>query len=221
LFKEEFQSLLRSFFSSVYLFEQKICHASVMAPGAGRRIAEFRHYLGDFGQLGHTKGIVGPLFNLAVATDSDAEIAANVSLFQGVEIPTEVEKQLAEANRSNGELHARLAQEVARGAWLEQHAKDLEASYRGHLVEQEARFNERLEEIQGCHGRECAEMRAQFAKECTGLEEAHSREIGSLRDELRSIEGSRSWRLALQFRRCASTLRRLRAALWTRPLLQR
>ena len=32
LFKEEFRSLLQSYFSRVDLFEQKICHASVMTP---------------------------------------------------------------------------------------------------------------------------------------------------------------------------------------------
>ena len=64
--------------------------------------------------MGHTKGIVGPLINLAVATDGEAELAANVSLFEGMEIPTDLDKQLAEANRSNGELRARV--ELARAA---------------------------------------------------------------------------------------------------------
>jgi ubiquinone/menaquinone biosynthesis C-methylase UbiE len=189
LFKGEFQSLLQSFFSNVSLFEQKICQGSVVTPDAGRRIGEFRHYLGDFHQLGHTRGIAGPLINLAVATDSEAELAANVSLFQGVGIPTDMEKQLAEANRSNGELRARLAEQEARSAWFEQHGKDLEASYRGHLVEQEARFNERLAEIESSHAGETAGMRAQFAEESARSEQAHSREIDALGGELQSVRG--------------------------------
>ena len=108
-FKEEFEELLGRFFGRVYLFEQKICHASVMAPSAGRPITSFRHYQGDFRRLMYTNGIAGPLFNLAVATDSDVEPQHHVSLFQGLDIPTEVEKHLAEASRnaaeSQGQLH--------------------------------------------------------------------------------------------------------------------
>jgi O-antigen biosynthesis protein len=96
LTREEFSELLRKTFSHVYLFEQRICHCSLLAPIAGQPIAGIRHYHGDFRRLSWTDGIAAPLFNLAIAADSEYEFRHAVSIFQGWDIPTEVEKRLGE-----------------------------------------------------------------------------------------------------------------------------
>jgi ubiquinone/menaquinone biosynthesis C-methylase UbiE len=221
LFKEEFQQLMQTFFANVYLFEQKICHASVMTPGAGSRIAEFRHYRGDFRRLIHIKGIDGPLFNLAVATDSDVEPPLNVSLFEGMEIPTEVEKHLAEARQTTGELQARLAEREAHVAWLERHQEDIVADYQSILAKQEQHFHGAMADLERRHQAVVADLQchqqAALAERDARLawhasaEQTHVREIASLHDELRAIAGSRAWRLTQGLKRCASVLRGPRA----------
>jgi len=97
LTREEFSKLLRKTFSNVYLFEQRICHCSLLAPIADLPIAGIRHYEGDFNRLSYIDGIAAPLFNLAVVADSKCEFVHVVSLFQGLDIPTEMEKQFAES----------------------------------------------------------------------------------------------------------------------------
>ncbi len=185
LFKHEFKSFLENYFDNIYLFEQKICHVSVMSPGADQPIAGFRHYQGDFRRLNHTPGINGPLFNLAVATDSTAQPAMNISLFEGIEIPTEVEKNLAQ-------LHARLAEREAQIAALREQQKVEVAESRALLAMEELRFLAERSEIE-------SRSRTRQAEE-----------IESLRAELRAIAHSRAWRLAQHFSRSASALRKLR-----------
>jgi hypothetical protein len=84
-------------FSHVYLFEQRICHCSLLAPTADLPIAGIRHYRGDFHRLSYTDGIAAPLFNLAIAADGECEFNHVVSIFQGWDIPTELEKQFTES----------------------------------------------------------------------------------------------------------------------------
>jgi 2-polyprenyl-3-methyl-5-hydroxy-6-metoxy-1,4-benzoquinol methylase len=96
LTREEFSDLLHKTFTHVYLFEQRICHCSLLAPTADLPIAGIRHYQGDFRRLSWTDGIAAPLFNLAIAADGECEFKHVVSLFQGRDIPTEVEKRLTE-----------------------------------------------------------------------------------------------------------------------------
>ncbi len=187
LFKDEFQSLLQSFFSNVSLFEQKMCHTSVITPGVNQRIAEFRHYRGDFRRLIHTKGICGPLFNLAVATDCNAEFALNVSLFEGMEIPTEVEKHLDEVTRSHAELHARLTEKEAHIAWLDQHHKAEVADYQALLAKQDLHFDEQLAEIKLRHSGECAELRARHSGECAELRAQFVKEYATLQEKWESM----------------------------------
>ena len=209
LFKEEFRSLLQSYFSRVDLFEQKICHASVMIQGAGRRIAEFRHYLGGFGQVGHTKGIVGPLINLAVATDGEAELAANVSLFEGMEIPTDLDKQLAEANRSNGELPPG---STGSSSTVRTWRRPIGGIWSSKRSASRVDWRRSRSTMPGC-GRDSPRSTPDWI--------AAARSRSRRCAELQSIEGSRAWRLALRFRRYVGTLRKVRDSLWARPQLQR
>jgi ubiquinone/menaquinone biosynthesis C-methylase UbiE len=98
-FKDEFETLLAGSFSHVYMFEQRICHGSVVVPSSERALAGFWHYQGNFRSLTCSNGIAAALYNLAVATDDDLEPVHYASVFQGIDVPTEVEKLLADANR--------------------------------------------------------------------------------------------------------------------------
>jgi 2-polyprenyl-3-methyl-5-hydroxy-6-metoxy-1,4-benzoquinol methylase len=96
LTREEFSDLLHKTFSHVYLFEQRICHCSLLAPTADLPISGIRDYRGDFRRLSWTDGIAAPLFNLAIAADGECEFKHVVSLFHGRDIPTELEKRFSE-----------------------------------------------------------------------------------------------------------------------------
>jgi SAM-dependent methyltransferase len=98
LSKEEFRSLVGKYFSHCYMFEQKICHGSVLAPTAGLAVTGIRHYMGDFHRLAYTDGIMTPPYNIAVATDDGFQLPHTFSLFQGWDIPTELEKNLSDAS---------------------------------------------------------------------------------------------------------------------------
>jgi GT2 family glycosyltransferase/SAM-dependent methyltransferase len=123
LYREAFICLMESYFKRVLIFNQKICHTSVLAPTAGAPLTGFRHYLGDFRSVRHGGEIMGPLFNLAVATDCELSLPSNVSLFQGLDIPTEVEKQLVESRAAQATLIGELADSRAA---LTKTRKDLE-----------------------------------------------------------------------------------------------
>jgi O-antigen biosynthesis protein len=112
LYEAEFRSLLGAFFSNVFMFQQKICHASVMASAAGLPINGFAHYLGDFRRLTHTNGLRSPLFNLAVATDSESTLSHNISLFEGWDLPTEIEKQASDERAIHAAARAELEKQL-------------------------------------------------------------------------------------------------------------
>ena len=117
LSKEEFRSLVEKYFSHCYMFEQKICHGSVLAPTAGLAVTGIRHYMGDFHRLAYTDGIMTPPYNIAVATDDGFELPHTFSLFQGWDIPTELEKNLSDATAAyavdTGELQKQLVDVAA------------------------------------------------------------------------------------------------------------
>jgi ubiquinone/menaquinone biosynthesis C-methylase UbiE len=117
LSKEEFRSLVEKYFSHCYMFEQKICHGSVLAPTAGLAVTGIRHYMGDFHRLAYTDGIMTPPYNIVVATDDGFELPHTFSLFQGWDIPTELEKHLSDAIAAyavdTGELQKQLVDVAA------------------------------------------------------------------------------------------------------------
>lgn len=123
LTREEFSELLRKTFSHVYLFEQRICHCSLLAPTADLPIVGIRHYQGDFRQLTWTDGIAAPLFNLAIAAGGECEFKHAVSLFQGRDIPTELEKHFAELRDELRATHQKLADAEKTGRELGDHLR--------------------------------------------------------------------------------------------------
>jgi SAM-dependent methyltransferase len=212
LFKEDFSKLLSEVFTHVYLFEQRICHASVLTPQAGHAIAEFRHYQGDFRRLFHTKGISKPLFNIGVATDREFPPPLNMSLFEGMEIPTEVEKHLNEAVRVNAELNSKLSERDHLLAHLEQvhlaevariheryqrEAAELDLHYCG----KNAALNEKLVAL-------CTSFSALEQERSLALQQAQ-RELQLVRAQLLELTSSRSWMLTQTIKQAATVVRRL------------
>jgi glycosyltransferase involved in cell wall biosynthesis/SAM-dependent methyltransferase len=97
LYRDQFEALLQSFFTHVYPLEQKVVNTSIVVPSAGADITAFTHYCGSFDHVEKTAGIRQPLYTMAIATDADVDVSLNVSLFQGSDMPTDLEKKLAEA----------------------------------------------------------------------------------------------------------------------------
>ncbi len=108
LFKAEFQSLLDRFFAHIYLFEQKICYGSVLAPTAGMPITGVRHYTGDFQRLNCTDGIMAAPYNIAVASDAALQMRHDVSLFQGWDIPTDLQRRLSDSEAAQAAATAEI-----------------------------------------------------------------------------------------------------------------
>lgn len=132
-FKEEFEALLGRFFTHVNLFEQKICHGSVIVPAADRAIDSFRHYQGNFQSVTGASGVTSAVYNVALATDEELGAAGQVSLFQGIDVPTEVERdlydatcRLAEAQGDIRNLDAQLQVSERESIALRQQKADLE-----------------------------------------------------------------------------------------------
>ena len=146
LSKEEFRILVSKYFSHCYMFEQKICHGSVLAPTAGLAVTGVRHYMGDFHRLAYTDGIMTPPYNIAVASDDGSQLPHTFSLFQGWDLPTELEKNLSDANAAHavaiGEMKQQLigaaAAHAAAIGELEKRLIDAGAAHAAALSETEA-----------------------------------------------------------------------------------
>ena len=202
LYTDEFKNLLSAFFVHVDMLEQKICHVSVLAPTSGLPIAGLRHYLGDFGRLAHTDGIRAPLYNLAVATDADFELLHNVSLFQGRGIPTELEKQLAEARTAHAAAEAELGKQLAEartahGAATAELAKQLAEGRTAH-ADAAAELDKQLAEARTAHAAATAELTKQLAEERTAHADAAA-ELDKQLAEARTAHAAATAELEKQF----------------------
>jgi SAM-dependent methyltransferase len=80
LYREEFHALVGGHFRHVRALSQRIVYGSLIAPEGGAR--DFREYGGDFEEVRASAELVGPVYNLCVA--SDAPLAPlPVSLYGG------------------------------------------------------------------------------------------------------------------------------------------
>jgi hypothetical protein len=140
LSKEEFRILVDKYFSHCYMFEQKICHGSVLAPTAGLAVTGVRHYMGDFHRLAYTDGIMTPPYNIAVATDDGSQLPHTFSLFQGWDLPTELEKNLSDANAAHEQLIDAADSHAAASRELERRLVDAEAAHAAAIGELEKRL---------------------------------------------------------------------------------
>lgn len=108
LSRDEFRRLIEANFRTCHFFEQKIFHGSVVAPTLGLPVAGIRNYIGDFMRTAHTEGITAAPYNIAVATDGNIDFPDLLSLFEGWNIPTEMEKLLSEARSAHSSAVAEL-----------------------------------------------------------------------------------------------------------------
>ncbi len=166
LSKEEFRILVAKYFSHCYMFEQKICHGSVLAPTTGLAVTGVRHYMGDFHRLAYTDGIITPPYNIAVATDDGSQLPHTFSLFQGWDLPTELEKNLSDANAAHAGAEAVNAAAIGElERRLDEAAADAAASH----AAAKAEFDKRL---------------ADAAAAQAGAEAVHAAAIGELERRL-------------------------------------
>ena len=188
LSKEQFRELIASYFSRFQVFEQKIIHGSIIAPTFGLTPAGVRHYLGDFDRVVHTDGIMSAPYNIAVATDGDGQSPPLASLFQGWNVPTEVEKQLLDAKdtyaRSTSEFSGLLANaEAARVAEVERlraEGRELASAHALAVAQLEAR----LAEVEAAGGAAADRMRAARLE----LEHSHAATVAQLEARLAELE---------------------------------
>lgn len=168
---QEFRDLLNKFFAFSYFLEQRICHGSVLAPAAGKPISGVRHYLGNFDRLDQTNGILAPVYNIAVATDDETELPVTVSLFQGRDIPTDLEKHLVDEQAAHkkqlADLEKQLADtqvaDAAAIARLETHLANVEAAH----VAARDEINVLRQRLQQVHHR-VVEAAARFVRQLIG-----------------------------------------------------
>ena len=95
LTREEFAELLHKTFSHVYLFEQRICHCSLLAPTADLPVSGYATTKGTFvGCRGQTELLLRfSTWPLRLMANANSSISQPVS---GRDIPTELEKRFAE-----------------------------------------------------------------------------------------------------------------------------